>query len=105
MKMSLRAVTFGAAVFAAVLLGVAGWKSGYHSTAAFWLAALNLPGLVVASWLQYVVKPQNGWTDGLLLCLTALTNWAAWWAVAKAVFLLWRRRSGSGDRDKPYIGS
>jgi hypothetical protein len=64
-------VTLVAAIVATALLAVAGRVYGYHSTAGFWFAFLNIPGILVGSWANALIKGDGEWLDhlpGFCLC-------------------------------------
>ena len=69
---------------------VVGHIHGYHSTPAFWLALLGFPGLLVATWAQWLVGGQ-GDNEFLLAILMTPVNWIFYFYIFKGVVAVRRR--------------
>src|SRR4051812_42803031 len=60
-----------ASILAATLFAV-GKIYGFHSTTAFWCAAMNVPGLFVAAWVS---RATRAYSDSFACVFAGLGNW------------------------------
>jgi hypothetical protein len=96
-SMKVLVVTLVIAVVAASLLGVAGQVYGYHSTAGFWLAPPNLPGIVAVGLLAKLIRGDSTSLDGFRgLSLVALADWLGYFCLAKIALAVRHRISSRG---------